>query len=246
MKKLLIIKVLIMASFFTYAQVQLTAKVFLNNFDVSTGLMPDNFRNDVSNFPIHDPYSAVPGYPSFVHINNPIQAVTNSGILDKFNVVDWVFIELRQGCDIITTKAALVTNNGNVIDEQGNNTLSFNAPLSAYRIVIRHRNHLDIATEKDVDLSSPKFLDFTTTAVLGNISHSTSFFSNANGTISMVGGNGEIDNIIDNKDEILWSSQNGNWGDYDYNADYNLDGSVDAIDTILLIFNQGLVSDPCN
>jgi hypothetical protein len=231
MKKLFLL-LFTFISLFSYAQVQLKAKVFLNNYDASTGLMPDNFRNDVTNFPLTDPY-----------LNS---VTTNTKVLGAFNVVDWALIELRQDCDIAAQKAVLITNDGNIIDEQGNFLLSFNAPLGQYRVVIHHRNHLVLATDKPVNLNTPKFLDFTTTGVLGNISANTSFISNTNGTISMVGGNGVNDDIIDSQDDNLWIGENGNWGNYFDNSDYNLDGSVDAFDSIFITLNQGLTSDPCN
>ena len=81
-------------------------------------------------------------------------------------IIDWVFVELRASTNldsVITTRAALLQADGDVVDIDGVSDLTFvNAPAGPYYVVVRHRNHLGIMTAEALDLSPiVSVVDFT-------------------------------------------------------------------------------------
>ena len=92
-------------------------------------------------------------------------------------VVDWVFVEIRDGSkldSVVTTRAALLQRDGDVrdhrvfddprkMDEDGYAYLTFDSTLAGdYYVVVRHRNHLGVMTN-NAGLYSPIVtrVDFT-------------------------------------------------------------------------------------
>lgn len=86
------------------------------------------------------------------------------------DIVDWVFLELRDSASpstVIATRAAFVKQDGSLIETDGSNTqIIFNdVPLGSYYVAIRHRNHLGIRSSTVIDFSSGSGIyDFTTSA----------------------------------------------------------------------------------
>ena len=80
------------------------------------------------------------------------------------NTVDWVLVELRAPSTyaLVDRVAALLLQNGDVVDVSGNPNLLFpNASTGTnYHIVVRHRNHLDVMSANTMSL--PNTFDFTT------------------------------------------------------------------------------------
>lgn len=134
----------------------------------------DQFINE---FPDVEPYSTivdnlVPGTPEtpFVHLGDgggeDISGTSMLSITGQDAVVDWVFVELRASTDldsVITTRAALLQADGDVVDVDGVSDLTFiNAPAGPYYVVVRHRNHLGVMTAEAMDLSPiTSMVDFT-------------------------------------------------------------------------------------
>ncbi|MFZ4545390.1 MAG: T9SS C-terminal target domain-containing protein [Saprospiraceae bacterium] len=210
-------------------------KIALNN-------MTANLVN-LANFPLVDPYAGVQFSSSFSHVNNPSVAATTPTVLATSTgnnaIVDWVFIELRNGVSGATsvsyTKAALLQADGDVVDADGVSAVKFDAaPAGNYYIAVRHRNHLGFRTANQYALSGAvTTLDFSNNTIplfgltpLG--------LSN-----TMIGGAANADGSIDALDSLFWETQNGLFDDYTKNADYNIDGSVDALDSILWETNNG-------
>ncbi|MEM1118817.1 MAG: hypothetical protein AAGJ18_00125 [Bacteroidota bacterium] len=95
---------------------------------------------------------------------------------DSNAVVDWVFVEIRDAAkldSVVTTRAALLQRDGDVrdhrvldarkVDEDGYSYLSFDSTLAGdYYVVVRHRNHLGVMTNR-AGLYSPivSRVDFT-------------------------------------------------------------------------------------
>ncbi|MEM6316433.1 MAG: hypothetical protein AAF960_02120 [Bacteroidota bacterium] len=92
-------------------------------------------------------------------------------------VVDWVFVEIRDGSkldSVVTTRAALLQRDGDVrdhrpftdprkMDADGYSYLTFDSTLAGdYYVVVRHRNHLGVMTN-EAGLYSPivERVDFT-------------------------------------------------------------------------------------
>ncbi len=74
-------------------------------------------------------------------------------------IVDWVFIELRDGAtgtNIVATRSALLQRDGDVVDIDGFSTLKFpGAAVKNYHVVVKHRNHLSVMSK---DSLTPKQL----------------------------------------------------------------------------------------
>jgi len=69
------------------------------------------------------------------------------------NLVDWVLVELRSGNDntlVIGSKAALLLNTGAVVSTDGSSpvTVSVSPDGGAYYLVVKHRNHLSVMSQK--------------------------------------------------------------------------------------------------
>ena len=121
------------------------------------------------------------------------------------NIVDWVFVELRNavtsGSTILQTRSALIQKDGDIVDVDGKSQLYFkNLIEDNYTVTIRHRNHLAMSTNnagnRYARMSNLSYLynfDFTTaTAInlLGSGGGSNSSNYNINGGYNMLlGGN---------------------------------------------------------
>jgi hypothetical protein len=206
----------------------------------------DSYMSSIPNFPLSDPYSAVPLNTSYIHVNRgPVQTTTATVLATTGNnsIVDWVFVELRQGTSgatsVVFTKSALLQKDGDIVDMDGVSDLSFpNAPAGAYYITVRHRNHLGFRTDLAYNLSgTATVLNLTNNTV---VLYGTYPLSQLSTTIfAMNGGDPNSDGSVDAVDSILWEAQNGLFDDYGNNADNNLDGSVDSIDSIVWEDNNG-------
>jgi hypothetical protein len=222
--------------------VTIRAKVFLQGAYLNaTGAMNDELRQN--NFiPLVEPYSTLNG---FKHKNGGGLEKTTLNVLTNNQyptVVDWLFLELRDAnlpSNILTTRAALVLQNGNIVDADGVSLVTFsNSDSAYYHIAIRHRNHLGMSTLNPILLSKiVTNLDFTNNTILLNgVNASTNL--NAQ-TMGMISEDAISDGSIDSFDASIWEFQNGSFDNYLNNADYNFDGSVDSLDSVLWEDNNG-------
>lgn len=157
---------------------QVGARAFLQgayDFTVAnTGLMFDNLRSlpfgsssSNANFPSTDPYRVAPYNTAFSHVNNAgIETINNSSVVaaqtnPADNIVDWVFLELRDlsaspGNIILQTRSALIQRDGDIVDVDGVSPVAFNnLPDGNYILSIRHRNHLGLS----IDQTSPRAIN---------------------------------------------------------------------------------------
>lgn len=129
--------------------------------------MNDNLRAGTNLIPLSDPYRAAPYSATFTHVNNPVIEVANASVFNNAaltgdNIVDWVYLELRDnsgvnpGATIIQTRAALVQRDGDVVDIDGVSPVYFKNldAGTTYTVAVRHRNHLGIATDPVANLQS--------------------------------------------------------------------------------------------
>jgi hypothetical protein len=129
--------------------------------------MTDNLRTPSNLIPLSDPYRVAPYNASFTHVSNSVvetadAAVFNNAALTADNIVDWVYLELRDnsganpGATVVQTRAALVQRDGDIVDIDGINPVYFkNLDAAAtYTLAVRHRNHLGIATDPVANLQS--------------------------------------------------------------------------------------------
>lgn len=225
---------------------RLAAKVFLSNVNASTKLMSNDI-NFVASFPLSDPYAVSGAFnASYNHVNNPITMTINPSILGVVGnnaIVDWVFIELRQGTSgastVMQTRAGLLQVDGDIVGKDGVSPIKFSYPSGNYIIGVRHRNHLGVWTDNPTAFSNSSLvnLDFTNNSVPLYGTYPVTPISSIH--YSMVGGDSNSDGSIDAFDTIVWELQNGLFDDYTNNTDYNMDGSVDAFDSIIWELNNG-------
>jgi hypothetical protein len=224
---------------------QLQAKVALNHIDAATNLMEAYLATD-SSFPLSDPYATSPLNTAFVHKNNGSTATITPTILAQTGdnaIVDWVFVELRQGTanatTVVYTKAGLLQRDGDIVATDGVSPLTFEAPSGTYYVAIKHRNHLGMRTLQPIVFgASPVLLNLMNNSV--PISGTLSTIAITPNITAMAGGDANSDGSIDSFDSIIWEAQNGNFSNpYTLNADYNLDGAVDAFDSVLWELQNG-------
>jgi hypothetical protein len=188
----------------------------------NSGLMFDNLRTlpmgssaSTANFPSTDPYRVAPYSTNFTHVNNsvletiPMSSILASQPIAANNIVDWVFLELRNlnpspGNTILQTRSALIQRDGDIVDVDGVSPVTFNNLANGnYMMSVRHRNHLGLS----IDQTNPRGLDETSSSAFGaskvfdfRTAGDTQLFGNAGafasvahptlGTVSMLwGGN---------------------------------------------------------
>ncbi|MEO8961356.1 MAG: hypothetical protein ABI325_05720 [Ginsengibacter sp.] len=210
----------------------LKAKVFLQGaYNPEIGLMADKLRTPVNLIPLSDPYRSVPYDIAFTHLNNAITETASASVfsdqpLSNNDIVDWVFLELRNtvtpGNTVLQTRSALLQRDGDIVDVDGVSPVTFNNVVSGdYTIAVRHRNHLGLST--DPDTFTPVLDEKQSTTVLVDFSTSSNIFGPATAYYvatdskhTLWGGNTNVNNIVrfsgpgNDKDYILNSILGGN------------------------------------
>ncbi len=177
--------------------VLVTPVVFLQGaFNSATGLMNDRLRNSTGSYtpgvlpasnlvPTSDPYRSAPYSSFFTHVNNSVtENLTSTAVLNDLanpneNIVDWVFVELRNissstVAPVVQTRSALIRRDGRIVDIDGVSPVYFkNVDAgSNFAVSVRHRNHLGLSTNPAsalaLNLSNTTF-DFTNTANTASI-----------------------------------------------------------------------------
>lgn len=180
-------------------EVVIDAKAFLSGpYNTSTGMMTDLLRTK-NLIPLIEPYT---GKASFVHVGegggeSVISAAVFDNPVDNDDIVDWVFIELRDKNDInavLNTKSALIQRDGDIVDVDGTSSVTMLMDADDYYLAIRHRNHLGIITAAPVTLASSSIstIDFTSdiSVALGSTQYTYS-----DGSLAMYAGNANGANV---------------------------------------------------
>jgi hypothetical protein len=105
--------------------------------------------------PFSDPYRTAT-YSAFAHVANTTPEVANASVFATQaqadnNIVDWVFLELRNtnaspGNVVLQTRSALIQRDGDIVDIDGVSPVTFNNVTNGtYGISVRHRNHLGMS-----------------------------------------------------------------------------------------------------
>jgi hypothetical protein len=174
------------------------------------------------------------------------------------NITDWVLVEVRDSTtangglgNLLTVKAVMLSD-GTIKDASSatagdltsNITLSDLLVNTNYKVILRHRNHLAIATNSVVNFNSSgqANLDFTNNykikganqQVVGVVGGGTYNSTAAVGTTGsyfygLRATDGSRDGQIDAVDRNLINTSDEFDGTYD-NKDLNLDGGIDASD----------------
>ena len=172
-------------------------------------------------------------------------------VIPDTSIVEWVLIELRDAATAQTAtsnttilqKAAFILSNGQVVDLDGSSNIQFEQTINQQLfIVIRHRNHLGIMSAFPLAESNNVYqYDFTTGSEQA-YGGSNSQIELSTGVWGMIGGDGNLDGVIDNVDKSLtWTSNSGDAGYY--SGDFTLNGNVNNQDKNLIwVPNFGKVS----
>ena len=109
-----------------------------------------------------------------------------SAVEPNNNIVDWVWVELRDpsnNTDVIAARSALLQRDGDVVDVDGSASLSFNTTPGDYLLVIQHRNHLGVMSSSSITLGggTAAVYDFTLTP--------TAYEGGTNATIQLANSN---------------------------------------------------------
>ena len=199
------------------------SRAFLQGaYNSTTGLMSDSLRsggNGINIIPLSDPYRSAPYNTSFFHVNNTATETAASTVFANKtaindNIVDWVFLELRNtnsspGNTILQTRSALIQRDGDIVDIDGVSPVTFNNfPLGNYVLSVRHRNHLGISlnpitgakmfTEKSTLAFTTNVADFRTSALLfgTSSSYSSAFHPTLTSVRLLWGGNANMNSNV--------------------------------------------------
>lgn len=152
--------------------------------------------------------------------------------------VDWVLVEVRQGSPNLTgskgtvtrqTKAAVITENGQLRSPDGSNGVTFKnlAKDQDYYFVIRHRNHLDVMTALPMSGAALMAVDMTTAEddAWGN----EQLIPLGDGRYGMHAGDFNQDGVIQNTDYDIWQVEPAAINVYQQ-ADADLNGVIQNTD----------------
>jgi hypothetical protein len=163
-------------------------KVFLQGSYTSPNIMKTVLAQK-NLIPATQPYGDLLYGPVFKYYGNETNANMPS------NAVDWVLVELRnQVTDTsLYKKAGLLLNTGQIVDADGSSLFAMDSvPPGDYYIIIKHRNHLSIASAQSVSLPNDMVYDFTTGASKAYSSGGASQVIFSDGLSGMVAGNSNI------------------------------------------------------
>jgi hypothetical protein len=188
----------------------LKAKVFLQGaYDATSHLMSDNLRT-AGVLPFSNPYAQSPYNTAFTEVSDALSETADASVFtdqpsQSDNIVDWVFLELRNttaGSNVVQTRGALVQRDGDIVDIDGKSPVTFNnVDPGNYTIAVRHRNHLGLSTDPATytpllssKQSTAPLVDFTTSAFLfgGSSAHGVA----SDGKYVLWGGNADMNNEV--------------------------------------------------
>ncbi|MES2776501.1 MAG: hypothetical protein V4722_20150 [Bacteroidota bacterium] len=208
----------------------MNSRALLQGASPTAGVMLDGLRTGTSVIPLTEPYRGAPY--NFTSVNGGAQEVAAAGVFadlgNNNNIVDWVFVELRNavtsGATVQETRSALIQRDGDIVDMDGTSPLYFkNLDAGNFTVTIRHRNHLAISTNstgaiyKNLTLSaSTPLLDFSTTGAANILGAANSNYANVGGFNMMWAGNANFSanvrysGINNDKDHLLGTVLSGN------------------------------------
>ena len=103
--------------------------------------------------PLTEPFTAM----GFTHIGSGGETIDPMVLTLLYGqVVDWIFVELRDKQDpsiVLQTRCGLIKNNGTIVAVNGASGITFNAVPGEYHIAVKHRNHLGVMTAEPLALS---------------------------------------------------------------------------------------------
>jgi hypothetical protein len=203
-------------------------KAFLQGpYKTNTGLMVDLLRS-TNRIPITSPYTDGLVVSDITVFN----AGGTSGLgLTQDDIVDWVWIELRNSSDAITIEAsasALIQRDGDIVDIDGVSPVTIDGLSGNYYVVLSHRNHLGVLTNNTVSLTGGTTsidLSNNSTLLLGTVN---AIQDMGDGKFALFAGDFNGDGQVQNTDKNAVEPLRGISG-YN-NADIDLNGEVQNTD----------------
>ncbi|HAD15121.1 MAG TPA: hypothetical protein DCF33_22075 [Saprospirales bacterium] len=206
-------------------------------YNASTGNMNDNLRA-LQIIPLQEPYSQTTG---FTHVGRGGGETVSPNVLSVSGnnaIVDWVFLELRNGLNsstVLETRSALIQRDGDVVEVDGVSPVIFRGrEADDYFVAIRHRNHIGIRSTNVLSLAHQpvQYYDFTVEqfqavggvqAPLGNVWGMYGGNANSNNNVKYSGPSNDQNTLLNgclggNKSLILSQVYNA--------CDLNLNGNV--------------------
>ncbi|GAB5536793.1 MAG: hypothetical protein Rubg2KO_30420 [Rubricoccaceae bacterium] len=204
-------------------------------YDTGTGLM----RTDIEDvLPTTQPYSASPWNYAGTETMNPTDTSPANGrpdVLDTFEVVDWVLVEIRSDPTVSSEQraAALLLADGTLLNPatgQPYASVQAAAP-GAYYVAVYHRSHLAAMTAFAISLDgSAPGADY-------DLSASPSFVYGSGGVVSLgssvyglFAADGSGDGLVTAPDFNVYSSASASGATGYQIADFTMDGLVTAPD----------------
>lgn len=190
--------------------------------------------------PLNQPYNRPPwNYPGTESISSrPAQ------------LIDWVLVQVFNPSNqsLVETKAALLLNNGNVVDAlfATDNTISgvyfsnltVNSP---YYIAVRHRNHLAVFAQNTTTLPNTNPYNFTNSAnVLGGTGQLAAF---SGGVFALAAGDFNSNGIITVEDFNGYTAESSMFNQY-LDSDFDLNYANTVADFNLLQPNSSKIGVP--
>ena len=158
------------------------------------------------------------------------------------NITDWVLVEVRDFTNsgtVLEQRAAFVDVNGNLVDTDGTNGVTFFnlADNTDYYLIVRSRNHVALASANALVLPQTSNYDFTNPS---NVLGSNQVKPTIDGYFTMTVGDLNSDGVIsvtDFNNYLLDLSTIGQYKDGDLNGD----GSVTVADFNLYRANASVI-----
>lgn len=206
-------------------------------YHAASGLMKTTLKTE-NLLPLQQPYNALPWQYAGT------ESVATAADFPA-NTVDWLLIDLVREADsgLAARKAVLLLNNGQVVEPNGTTNISFSnlAGGTNYYVVIRHRNHLPIATAFAQPLFGTLNLALTTPSqVLSNGTTPQLVILN-NNLYGMYAGDMNADGNINLSDFALYNAQRSALNEYK-TTDVNLDRLISVADFNLYLPNSSIVA----
>ncbi len=215
-----------------YEPVKAKIKVFLQGAYLGNGLMSTTLKQ-YNLVPTEQPFSQAPWNYNGTECADELPS----------NIVDWVLLELRDANNfdqIVEQKAALLLNNGNVVDKGKDAVRFYNIPADqSYFIVVRHRNHLAQMSSVSVPLPNLNPYTFSEGAnyVMGGDTQSVVL---PDGQWAMIAGDFNADGVVSVADFNYYQSQSSFINQY-LDGDCNLDRTVSVADFNLYMPNASVI-----
>jgi len=205
--------------------VHLGLRFFLEGAYTGLGTMHNTLRTQ-NLLPADPPYTASPW-----NFTNPISAT----VLPT-DVVDWVYIELRDALDpilVMASGAGLLGTDGTLLGPDGSEGLNFDGlSPGSYRIAIFHRNHLAVITSAAYSLPDVLLVDLRTDAAA--VEDTEQLKDMGDGFFALYAGDCNGSGVINASDYSIWAANNAAVNLY-LSQDANLNGVVNATDYNLWI-----------